>query len=62
MTSHGSTLVSEAMPCKHGDLTQHSSHLARCCSDACTIEGFIRGTGMSKKAVFKKEFYETVVK
>jgi hypothetical protein len=39
ITSHGSTLVSEATPCKHSDLTQHSSHLARCCSDTCTIEG-----------------------
>jgi hypothetical protein len=48
--------------CKHGDLTQHSSHLARCCSDACTIEGYIRGTEMSKKAVFKKQLYESVVK
>jgi hypothetical protein len=28
-------------------VTQRSSHLARCCSDACTIEGYIRGTGMS---------------
>jgi hypothetical protein len=42
-------------------VTQHSSHLARCCSDACTIEGFIRGTGMSKKSVFKKQLYESVV-
>jgi hypothetical protein len=32
-------------------VTQNSSHLARCCSDACTIGGFIRRTGMSKKAV-----------
>jgi hypothetical protein len=39
MTSHGITLVSEATPCKHSDLTQHSSHLAHCRSDACTIEG-----------------------
>jgi hypothetical protein len=62
MTSHGITLVSEATPCKHSDLTQHSSHLARCCSDACTIEGFMRGTGMSKKSVFKKQLYERVVK
>jgi hypothetical protein len=33
---------------------QHTSHLARCCSDACMTEGFIRGTGMSKKSVFKR--------
>jgi hypothetical protein len=40
MMSHGSTLISEASPCKHSDLTQHNSHLARCCSDTCTIEDF----------------------
>jgi hypothetical protein len=39
MTSHGSTLASKATPCKHSDLMQHSSHLARCCSDTCMIEG-----------------------
>jgi hypothetical protein len=43
-------------------VTQHSSHLARCCSDACTIEGYIRGTGMSKQSVFKKQLYESVFK
>jgi hypothetical protein len=48
--------------CKHGDLTQHSSHLAHCCSDTCTIEGFIRGTGMFKQPVFKKQLFEPVVK
>jgi hypothetical protein len=47
-------------------VTQHSSHLARCCdtdqatgnSDARTIEGYIRGTGMSKQSVVKQLFYE----
>jgi hypothetical protein len=34
-------------------VTQYSSQLAGCCSDACTIESFIRGTGMSKKAIVK---------
>jgi hypothetical protein len=52
MTSHDITLVSEATPCKHSDLTQHSSHLVRCSSDARTIEGYIRGTGMSVSSQF----------
>jgi hypothetical protein len=47
-------------------VTQHSSHLARCCdtdqatgsSNALTIEGYIRGTGMSKQSVVKKSFQE----
>jgi hypothetical protein len=43
-------------------VTIHSSHLARCCSHDRTIEGYIRGTGMSKKAVFKKQLYERVSK
>jgi hypothetical protein len=42
-TGVGESHVTVAFP----RVTQHSSHLARCCSDACTIEGFIRGTGMS---------------
>jgi hypothetical protein len=27
---------------------------------ACTIEDFIRGTGISKKSVFRKQLYERV--
>jgi hypothetical protein len=42
-------------------VAQHSSHLARCCGDASTIEGFIRGTGMSKKSVCKEQSYEQLL-
>jgi hypothetical protein len=31
-------------------------------SDARTIEGYIRGTGMSKESVCKEQSYESVVK
>jgi hypothetical protein len=49
MTSHATGVGEYRVTFAFPRVTQHSSHLARYCSDACTIEGFIRGTGMSKK-------------
>jgi hypothetical protein len=39
-----------------------STTIERTFSGGCTIEGYIRGTGMSKQSVFKKQLYESVVK
>jgi hypothetical protein len=38
------------------------STIERTFSGGCTIEGYIRGTGMSKQSVCKEQSYEAVVK
>jgi hypothetical protein len=70
MTSHGTGVGEYHVTFAFPRVTQHTPHLARCCdtdratgnSNARTIEGYISGTEMSKKSVFMKQLYESVVK